>query len=253
MRTSRTTSSTRGSRAVCLLSLGAATHGAVAGVEVAVRDRSGAPVEEVAVYAVPLAAADASGQTFSPAAAAAKLDSQFAAARSNATPATGAATLSAVMDQANTSFVPHLLIVQTGTQVHFPNNDTVSHHVYSFSEARSFELPLYKGNEYPPVSFDTPGIVVVGCNIHDGMLGYILVVDTPHFALTDQDGIARLDALPDGPYTVRVWTPRARANTLPGPSRVEVEPGRARRLTFEFSTKLMPAHEHSSKSLAWDY
>ena len=89
------------------------------------------------------------------------------------------------MDQAKNAFVPICWSCRPGTSVLFPNNDAVSHQVYSFSEAKTFELGLYKGNVYPPLQFDKPGVVVLGCNIHDGMLGYIVVVDTPYFALTD--------------------------------------------------------------------
>ena len=91
----------------------------------------------------------------------------------------------------------------------------MSHHVYSFSETKTFELPLYKGDVYPPVLFDQPGIVVLGCNIHDGMLGYVVVVDTPHFARTNEQGVALIDGVPNGDYAVTVWTPRVRPASLP--------------------------------------
>src|SRR5690606_36796589 len=116
----------------------------------------------------------------------------------------------AVMEQADRRFVPRVLVVQTGTEVAFPNNDTVSHHVYSFSAAKPFELALYKGNTHPPVTFDVPGVVVLGCNIHDEMFGNIRVVDTPHHALIDAAGLARLGNLAPGRYAVHAWTPRAR-------------------------------------------
>ena len=70
----------------------------------------------------------------------------------------------------------------------FPNNDTVSHQVYSFSAAKRFQLPLYKGEVHPPVTFDRPGLVVLGCNIHDVMVGYIYVTDAPYFGKTDREG-----------------------------------------------------------------
>jgi plastocyanin len=98
----------------------------------------------------------------------------------------------AVMDQRNRRFRPDLLIVQAGTTVSFPNNDTVMHHVYSFSDPKMFELPLYQANVAPPITFDIPGMVVLGCNIHDQMIGHILVVDTANFGRTDERGIASL-------------------------------------------------------------
>ena len=114
-----------------------------------------------------------------------------------------------VVDQIDKQFVPRITAVQTGTRIEFPNRDTVSHHVYSFANPNSFELPLYKGEAKPTVQFEHAGLVTLGCNIHDSMLGYILVVDSPHFAVTDHDGVATLawaDKLADD-APVRVWSP----------------------------------------------
>lgn len=113
----------------------------------------------------------------------------------------------AVMDQRNTAFEPGVLVVQAGTAVSFPNSDTVRHQVYSFSPAKPFELPLYAGTPPEPVVFDQPGIVVVGCNIHDWMIGWIVVLDTPHHGRSDAAGRVRL-TVPDGQYLVRAWHPR---------------------------------------------
>ncbi len=90
----------------------------------------------------------------------------------------------AVMDQVNKTFVPQVLVVAAGTAVEFPNSDSVSHQVYSFSRAKHFQLPLYKGEVHSPIQFDQPGLVVLGCNIHDSMVGYIYVADTPFFGRT---------------------------------------------------------------------
>lgn len=159
----------------------------------------------------------------------------------------------AVMDQREQRFDPHMLIVEAGTPVLFPNSDDVSHHVYSFSEAKRFELGLYKGNAYPPVVFDSPGIVVLGCNIHDGMLGYIVVVATPYFALTDARGVARIDAVPAGDYTLEIWTPRARPAGLPGPERLAVTADGTTRATARVSGRLAPEHDHESGAgLSWE-
>jgi plastocyanin len=114
----------------------------------------------------------------------------------------------AVIDQRDKIFVPEVTVIQTGTEVAFPNSDTVSHHVYSFARPNAFELPLYKGGSRPNVRFDHPGIVTLGCNIHDAMIGYVVVVDTPWFARADDSGVTLLDDVPDGTYAVRVWSQR---------------------------------------------
>lgn len=120
------------------------------------------------------------------------------------------APVPAVMDQRDRRFVPQILPVQTGATVSFPNTDSISHHVYSFSPPKRFELYLPKGqhNGNNSVVFDRPGIVALGCNIHDWMLAYILVVDTPWFTQTDDSGHAALDDLPPGSYRLVVWHPR---------------------------------------------
>jgi plastocyanin len=159
---------------------------------------------------------------------------------------------SAVMDQRNKQFVPHVLVVQTGTRIDFPNNDTVSHHVYSFSPAHPFELPLYKGDPHPPLVFDAPGTVVLGCNIHDSMLGYILVVDTPYFAKTGADGRANLGTLPAGKYAVHVWTERTKEDALPMPVTVELPAAASRAVTFRFEGRLYPPYGQGDSSLRWN-
>jgi plastocyanin len=116
----------------------------------------------------------------------------------------------AVMDQQNKAFVPHVLPVTAGTSVSFPNRDNIRHHVYSFSAPKRFELPLYIGTPSTPVLFDKPGVVVLGCNIHDWMVGYIYVLATPYFAKTTADGRARFAEVPAGAYEARVWHPRMR-------------------------------------------
>jgi plastocyanin len=115
---------------------------------------------------------------------------------------------SAEIVQQNKQFLPDVLVVPRGTAVQFPNRDTVRHHVYSFSPAKKFELKLYVGTPANPVVFDQAGVVVLGCNIHDHMVGWVLVVDTPHHGVTGADGRIRLDAVPSGDYTLRVWHQR---------------------------------------------
>jgi plastocyanin len=113
-----------------------------------------------------------------------------------------------VVDQINLEFVPHVKPIPVGSPVYFPNKDNVRHHVYSFSPAKRFELPLYAGTPAEPVVFDRPGIVTIGCNIHDWMIGYVYVAETPYLARTGADGRARLENLPAGRYVIRVWHPR---------------------------------------------
>ena len=122
-------------------------------------------------------------------------------------------TRSAVIDQIGYQFVPRVLIVRTGTDVAFPNSDNVRHHVYSFSEAKRFELPLYAGDSHPSVRFDRAGLVTLGCNIHDDMVGYVLAVDTPYFGKTDANGRVVLEGLPAGRYDVGIWSSRQRDTT----------------------------------------
>ena len=117
-------------------------------------------------------------------------------------------TLKANMDQREQKFAPHVLAVHTNTQVRFPNSDNIRHQVYSFSTAKRFELRLYEGTPTDPLLFDKPGVVVLGCNIHDWMLGYIYVTDDPRFGVSDAQGRVRLDDLPAGAYHVTLWHPQ---------------------------------------------
>jgi plastocyanin len=111
------------------------------------------------------------------------------------------------IDQVDKQFVPFVKPIFVGSKVRFPNSDQVRHQVYSFSPAKRFELPLYGGSDGPPVLFDKPGVVVLGCNIHDWMVGYIYVSETPYFAKTEATGTATMDELPPGEYSVRIWHP----------------------------------------------
>ena len=114
-------------------------------------------------------------------------------------------------------FAPLVTVVQVGTEISFPNNDTVRHHVYSFSKPKPFELKLYSGTPGSPVLFDKTGTVVVGCNIHDQMLAYIQVVDTPYLARTDAAGKAQIDGIVPGKYSLKVWHYKT-------PAQVEAQP-----------------------------
>lgn len=109
------------------------------------------------------------------------------------------------IEQKSKQFNPQVSVVQTGTSVNFPNRDKVRHHVYSFSPAKKFELKLYSGVPANPVLFDKAGTVVLGCNIHDTMLAYVYIVDTPYFAKTDSNGVAKLSNVSEDSYTLKVW------------------------------------------------
>lgn len=111
---------------------------------------------------------------------------------------------SAIIDQVNKRFVPRVTVVRTGTEVSFPNSDQIRHQVYSFSPAKVFSLKLYAGTASAPVNFDKPGLVVLGCNIHDYMVGFVAVVDSPYFAKLPASGSAVLN-LPAGRYRLRIW------------------------------------------------
>jgi plastocyanin len=115
----------------------------------------------------------------------------------------------AEMAQEKRQFVPGVLVVPVGTEVRFPNHDSVRHHVYSFSPAKKFELKLYTGTPANPVLFDRPGVAVLGCNIHDQMVGWVVVVETPYYARTPSaSGRAQIDNVPPGTYTLRAWHTR---------------------------------------------
>jgi plastocyanin len=116
----------------------------------------------------------------------------------------------ASIDQIHRTFVPRVSVVRTGTAVTFPNSDNIRHQVYSFSPAKEFALKLYAGSPKTPIIFDKPGLVVLGCNIHDTMLAFVGVVDSPYFAKIPASGTASL-VLPAGHYRLRVWNPNLSA------------------------------------------
>jgi plastocyanin len=114
----------------------------------------------------------------------------------------------AIIDQINKRFVPRVIVVRTGTTITFPNSDRIRHQVYSFSPAKTFTLKLYAGSPQTPVTFDHPGLVVLGCNIHDNMVAFVGVVDSPYFAKTADSGAVSF-SLPAGRYRLRAWHPNA--------------------------------------------
>jgi plastocyanin len=160
---------------------------AAANVDVLVQTPAGAPLADAAVLVEPLAA----------------------------TPPRPRARAHAAIEQRGREFVPWMTVVQTGASVDFPNNDTIRHHVYSFSEPKRFEIKLYAGKPGQPVVFDKPGQIDIGCNIHDWMEAHVLVVDTPYFARTGADGRATVAGVPAGRYRVRPWHPLQKAAVAP--------------------------------------
>ncbi|MEP7243225.1 MAG: methylamine utilization protein [Gammaproteobacteria bacterium] len=144
-----------------------------------VRDAKGNPLAEAVVYAEPIGAA-------APAAA---------------------GVPKATIDQVNKEFVPRVSILQTGTSVSFPNSDNIRHSIYSFSAPKTFTTKLYSGREAAPIVFDKPGLVLLGCNIHDLMVAWVVVVDTPWFEKSGADGVGTLKGLPPGDYKLSTWFP----------------------------------------------
>lgn len=109
------------------------------------------------------------------------------------------------ISQKGKTFIPQLTVVTVGTPIEFPNRDTVRHHVYSFSAAKKFELKLYIGKPKAPVVFDHPGVIELGCNIHDHMIAWILVLDTPVYGKTNSDGTVVFNHLNPGLFSIKVW------------------------------------------------
>ena len=187
-----------------------------ASLDVTVNDSKGAPVADAVVYA--------------------KTD--------GAPPAS--AKKQAVIDQQNKQFVPYVTALQVGTAVVFPNKDNIRHHVYSFSPAKKFELPLYSGVPAAPVVFDKVGFVTLGCNIHDWMIAYVAVLPTPYFQITGKNGRALLKNLQAAQYTVEVWQPLLKGAPENFAQKVGLAEGAARQLVFtldlkpDFRTKRAP-------------
>jgi plastocyanin len=158
----------------------------------------------------------------------------------------------AVMDQHNLMFVPEVLIVQTGTAVDFPNSDQVRHQVYSFSGAKKFELALYAGRPHAPIVFDKVGLVTLGCNIHDNMLGYIWVTDSPWYGRSDAEGKLLLRDLPAGEYRVTVWHALLNAGESQLEQRVTVQDNLATATAFRLKRPLRAASHNHGADKSWE-
>jgi plastocyanin len=186
-----------------LLALVSLLHPAGAGsLDVTVKDVKGNPVSDAVVYA-----------------------------RTNAE-RTAQSKKKVIIDQRNKQFVPYVTALQVGTSVMFPNSDNIRHHVYSFSPAKKFELPLYSGTPAKPVVFDKVGFVTLGCNIHDWMVAYVAVLPTPYFHVTKKDGHVLFKGLPAGQYAVEVWHPSLKGSPDKMAQQVKVGAGSSRRLVF---------------------
>ncbi len=111
----------------------------------------------------------------------------------------------AVIDQKSLQFRPHVLPIQVGTTVEFPNSDPVAHNVYSISPAKRFNLGLYRQGTVPKITFDKPGLVALLCTVHLEMSAYVVVLRNPFFAQTNADGHYRIADVPAGKHRVRCW------------------------------------------------
>lgn len=147
----------------------------------------------------------------------------------------------AIMNQIDQQFQPHILVIEKGDLVSFPNSDDIKHHVYSFSPTKSFEQQLYKGREAAPVLFEDTGVVELGCNIHDWMLGYIYVADSKHYAISNEDGIASFSGI-DSATQVYAWhplmnKPETRESKVPLASELN-----AKKITIKLAEALLESH-----------
>ena len=111
----------------------------------------------------------------------------------------------AQMDQRNETFLPHVLAIDAGTLVDFPNNDTTYHNVFSLSKTRKFDLGRYARGKSKSIRFERPGVVRIFCDIHSHMSAFVLVFSHPYYAKAEADGRYRIDNVPPGTYTVSAW------------------------------------------------
>ena len=144
-----------------------------------------------------------------------------------------------VIDQKNLMFMPYIQLFRAGDSVVFRNSDGTRHHVYSFSPAKAFEFVLAPGQSSPPMTLAKPGVIAVGCNIHDQMASYLVVSDAPWTATTGRDGRALLAALPPGTYDVQAWHPRLRPGRRNLPQ-AQVTVTAAGTASLSFPLALMP-------------
>ncbi|PHN29494.1 hypothetical protein [Pseudomonas sp. ICMP 561] len=164
-------------------------------------------------------------------------------------PGKTAVVLKANMDQRDQEFAPRVLAVHSNTEVKFPNSDNIRHQVYSFSPAKRFELRLYSGTPSDPLLFDKPGVVVLGCNIHDWMVGYIYVTDEPWFAVSDANGVVKFEDMSAGHYSATLWHPKTIDMQPTSGGDFEVP---AAGLSKDFRLKVEPGEDEKSSAPAAD-
>lgn len=145
-----------------------------------------------------------------------------------------------IIDQVGQIFAPKLSVIPVGSSVTFPNSDKVSHQVYSFSPAKRFQLPLYRGTPYAPTVFDRAGIVTLGCNIHDDMIAYVVVTDADWSGRTALDGSWNASGLPDGDFRVEIWHPRMREATVMIERTLKLEAPHSGTLNVQLTHSLRP-------------
>ena len=156
------------------------------------------------------------------------------------------------MDQRDRTFVPHVLVVSRGSRVHFPNSDAVSHQVYSFSPAKRFQLPLYRGSPNPPVVFEQSGLVTLGCNIHDKMRGYVLVTEAQYHGRTDTLGRFSEQSVTAGNYIAQVWHPHARDARLVQEQPITLSAGTESQVVVLKLNLLARLREPATRPSGWD-
>ena len=116
-----------------------------------------------------------------------------------------------VINQIDENFVPKVSVVQTGAEILFKNDDRTRHHIYSYSPAKQFETQVLPKTADVKVTFDKPGTIALGCNIHDRMLAFLIVVDTPYFGKSNNDGVVEFQSPPDGTYKAMIWHARLKS------------------------------------------
>jgi plastocyanin len=162
-----------------------------------------------------------------------------------------AAPIHAVMDQLDLAFAPDLMVIPAGSTVNFINSDKVSHEVYSYSSAHPFKLGLYRGNGHRPELFDRPGLVTLGCNIHDAMLAYILVTDAAYYGTTGADGSWAQADIVRGKYRIEVWSPRLAGAGQMLQQEITVSPGEHAQAEIRADRALRPA-QLQTRPHSWD-
>ena len=121
----------------------------------------------------------------------------------------------AVVGQRNETFVPRVVAVPVGTTVDFPNQDAMLHNVFSASPAKKFDLGMCGEGETKSVTFDAPGVVRIGCNVHPKMEAFVVVHTNPYVAVSDGKGSYTVAGVPDGSYQLRVWHEKLAERRVP--------------------------------------